>query len=238
MKTDPKGRDWERIERILLVVLTLAALSSTMFVVRREIVAQRVELPYQLRTKPEFVDEWSRVLPLSSTLSVGPSDKYHLLIVSDYECPACARFESTRPQLDSLGLTLHIIHLPLKQHRFSRASAAAAKCAEAQGRFSEMHSALFSQQDSIGLLPFTELARRAGVKDLQGFELCIHARETNAFIDSSLSAAKKLGAHATPTLILNGWRYPHPPSVSTLRVDLESVRKGRPPLGDALPHDK
>jgi hypothetical protein len=69
---------------------------------------------------------------------------------SDFECPFCARFANlqmpaVRRQLIETGLVRwRFRDYPLPNHQFSRLAAHAAQCAGEQGRFWEMHDALYA----------------------------------------------------------------------------------------------
>lgn len=222
---------WDVVERLLLAVLTLCAAFTVGLAVRREAASQRTDQLVERGNKPVYVKDWKLALTSTSVLSDKESEEAVLLLVSDYECPACAQFEVHRITLDSLPVDINVVHLPIRRHRFARSSAIAARCAEEQGRFREYHTLLFTQQDSIGLLSFVELAGRAGVGNSTRFEECQTSLVVQRFVDGSSSFAVRLGAEATPTLILNGWRYPRTPTLDVLRADLGRLRQGQPPVG-------
>jgi protein-disulfide isomerase len=127
----------------------------------------------------------------------------------DYECPFCA---AAAPEVERF-LATHATqvrfvyrHWPLAGHKFAKPAARAAECANAQGRFWEMHHQLYASHDSLGLIPFSEIAKRAGVVDLDRFAVC--ARDTTPLpaIDAGRGDARQAGAMGTPTLFVNGLR--------------------------------
>jgi protein-disulfide isomerase len=145
----------------------------------------------------------------------------------DFECPACrgffGAFEAVRVKYpDKIALVYR--HWPLSYHRFAYPSARAAECAAAQGRFAEFYSFMFSKQDSLGLIAFSDVAKRIGVADVAVFEKCIARPGTVAAIENDIAAARALQGRGTPTLVINGTMAGRLPDVNALET---LVRNGR-----------
>jgi protein-disulfide isomerase len=66
------------------------------------------------------------------------------------------------------------------------------------------HDALFASQDSLGVIPFEEFARRAGVPDLVGFSACAASSDTIPGLGADTLAARALGIRGTPTFLVPG----------------------------------
>src|SRR5690349_14404997 len=84
----------------------------------------------------------------------------------DFQCPYCARAYPTLRELqerhrDRIALVYR--HLPLGMHPYAQSAAEAAEAAGAQGKFWEMHDALFEHQAQMapGQLPL--LAQQLGL---------------------------------------------------------------------------
>jgi protein-disulfide isomerase len=129
----------------------------------------------------------------------------------DFQCPACRRFHQSvksvmnkRPGL----VQLVFVHLPLKTHPFAFQAAMGAECANAQGRFSAYADAVFSRQDLLASQPLIAFASNAGVPDLPRFERCIFESEPRTRVERGRSIADSLGFQATPTVLINGVRFP------------------------------
>jgi protein-disulfide isomerase len=81
-----------------------------------------------------------------------PSAKVWVLMASDFECPFCKRWhdESFAPLVRDYVLTKKVriafINFPMGYHINAMPAAEAAMCAAAQGKFWEMHDALFHSQ--------------------------------------------------------------------------------------------
>jgi hypothetical protein len=91
---------------------------------------------------------------LDKRMCRGPDDaKVTVVEFSDFECPYC---RMARPMLESLAPDSGSVRLcfrpfPLKAHAHSDLAAEAAYYARAQGKFWEMHDAMFDHQDALEL---------------------------------------------------------------------------------------
>src|SRR5712671_1317535 len=94
--------------------------------------------------------------------------------VSDFQCPFCKQwhdetYATLRDELVRTGkVRLAYVNFPLAQHQYAWPAAESAMCAGAQGKFWEMHDALFNTQSKWEALPapagfFDSLARAQGV---------------------------------------------------------------------------
>lgn len=123
----------------------------------------------------------------------------------DFECPYCAASLPTLAALDAArpGVVRHVFkHLPLDIHPHAAAAAIAAECAHAQGRFWEMHDALFAgaSLDEAGLTAAAEAADL----DLAAYAACRMDDAPRDRIVADLEAAVAAGVTMTPTLFANG----------------------------------
>jgi protein-disulfide isomerase len=123
------------------------------------------------------------------------------------ECPFCARYhESVVALRKEFGSDLEFVfvHSPLPQHRFAVDAARAAECAHRQGRFSEFAAVAYARQDSLGMLPWSVLAARASVPEVDEFDSCIADPSSMARVDSGRAASSRLRIQGTPTFVVNG----------------------------------
>lgn len=137
-----------------------------------------------------------------------------VLEFADWECGACAQFATltapdVKQRLVQTGqIRLRIMDVPW--HTNSWTASLAAACANDQGKFWEMHDALYNTQDRWNTLatnnplkPILEAARGAGI-DTQRLEACVEARTHQAAVQSHLREAETRGVRATPTFIIGG----------------------------------
>ena len=159
--------------------------------------------------KNRSISDWEAQVSAGRRLG---SEKAPLTIVyyGDFECSACRgftrlveAFREERPE----DLSVVFRHLPLAYHRFAYPSARAAECAANQDRFEAMYRALYNVQDSLGLLSFREIARRASVPDLGRFDHCTTDTSKVERIERDMAAAKAAQLPGTPGVIIDGMLY-------------------------------
>jgi protein-disulfide isomerase len=129
---------------------------------------------------------------------------------ADFQCPYCADAHKTLTELrGELGdqLCLVVRHLPLSHlHPFSEFAAEAAESAGAQGKFWEMHDALFDYQALLDPDELPSLAQ--GIQlDLDEFREDMTTRRFKDRVQGDAERARAEGASATPTFFINGQRY-------------------------------
>jgi protein-disulfide isomerase len=135
-----------------------------------------------------------------------------LVEFGDYECPSCGAWHPFVKELlarypDKLRLDFH--HYPLVGvHPNAMAGALAAEAAGEQGKFWEMHDALFEHQREWGESPnpkpiILNLASRIGL-DVNRFEQSLASPAVQSRILQDVSKAQDLHVEATPTFFLNG----------------------------------
>ncbi len=129
---------------------------------------------------------------------------------SDFQCPFCRQHsEETQPALDEQfvdsGEVLWIFkHFPLSIHPQAPAAGAAAECAGDQGKFWEMHAALFANQDKWGVSDpepiFKDLAAELGL-DADAFNACLADGEAADRVASDMQDGAPY-VQGTPTFIV------------------------------------
>lgn len=141
--------------------------------------------------------------------------KATLIEYGDFQCPACG---SAFPNIKELKtefkdqLTFIFRNLPLtSMHPNARAGAAAAEAAGLQGKYWEMHDLLYENQNDWGNSPsdqrlskFESYAVQIGIKDMGKFKTDMSGKNVSDKINFDMALAKKIGASATPTLLLDG----------------------------------
>lgn len=126
---------------------------------------------------------------------------------SDYQCLHCeifhrGQFAQIRKEYVDTGVA-QFIHkdLPLRIHAHAISAAMAAHCADAQGRFWDMHDALFAHQVRLGQSLYAELARQLGL-DTAKFSDCLENRIPGDGIARDAGIARKFGFNGTPSFLI------------------------------------
>ena len=118
-----------------------------------------------------------------------------MIVYGDYECPYCA---AEMPTLTEVTLVFR--HFPVvSKHPRSRRLAAAAEAAALQGRFWEMHDALYADQGHLDDPHLWQRAERLGL-DLQRFEADRRSDEVAARVDRDFRSGIAAGVMKTPTI--------------------------------------
>jgi protein-disulfide isomerase len=112
-------------------------------------------------------------------------------------------------------------------HKNAYAAARASECAGEQGRFAAFHDLIFKKQDSLGIKPYSEYAAEAGVPSVSAFDACNSKVDKVSAIETDLAMARRLGLHATPTIMVNDKRFPTNPTTDELVALIEKELKKR-----------
>lgn len=78
---------------------------------------------------------------------------------------------------------------------------------------------------------WSSYASVAGIQDTTDFAQCVSNNNTFPRIERGRDAGAEAGVHGTPTVIINGWRFPIPP-YDNLPTIIENLLAGRGPLED------
>ena len=133
---------------------------------------------------------------------------------ADFECPACAQFSTitepdVRTRLVQTGKVAYRYYdFPLSIHRNTLVASLAAACANDQGRFWEMHDALFFNQPEWSseatdnpMKFFTQYAQQMGL-DVPKWRQCVNAQTHLATIVGNRKEGERLGVSQTPTFVI------------------------------------
>ncbi|GAB4508322.1 MAG: hypothetical protein Tsb0026_06770 [Sulfuricaulis sp.] len=126
---------------------------------------------------------------------------------SDYQCLYCQDFHRQlfarlKKEYVDTGM-VQFIHkdLPLRIHAQAVPAAMAAHCASAQGKFWEMHDALFTRRGPLSQTLYPELARELKLDEAK-FNACFEGQVPSQGIGQDVSMARKLGLTGTPSFLI------------------------------------
>ena len=133
-----------------------------------------------------------------------------LLIYGDYLCPYCRRIRGVIKRLrTALGdrLTYVFRHFPNERaHPGAEFAARAAEAATLQGRFWEMHDALYDREPPLTREHVLDAAVSAGL-DMQRFARDVADPAVAERVDEDLADGRRNGVSGTPTIFVDGQRY-------------------------------
>jgi protein-disulfide isomerase len=157
----------------------------------------------------------------------GPADAAVTIVeYGDYQCPYTARaygvLEDIRARLDG-KLRLAYRHLPLSHlHPDSQRAAEAAEAAAAQGKFWQMHGALFGCQGELDPDALHEVAEGLGL-EVRRFETDLERGIHRERVLADVARAHADGASGTPTFFINGERYHGDSDAASLGAAIEKA---------------
>ena len=136
----------------------------------------------------------------------GPADaKVIVVIFADFQCPACRRSSQAVHQIASEfpgSVRFEFRNLPLRNHKNADLAAVSALAAQRQGRFWEMHDALYATRTQN---PSTidALAKEIGL-DMEQFRADMKDPELTERVKADIKFANDLGITRTPGWLFNG----------------------------------
>ena len=137
----------------------------------------------------------------------------------DFQCPFCRVAAADLRDLRSWfrdDLAVVYRQLPVPSHPFAYTAALAAECASQYGAFEKLHDIFFEQADSLGRKSWTRFALEANIRDTTEFGRCMERPSTRAAVARDTVAAAALGAHGTPTFLINDLMVSGNPGLVTL----------------------
>jgi protein-disulfide isomerase len=127
-----------------------------------------------------------------------------ILEYADFECPFCASLEV---RLKERPMRVAFRHFPVKSsHPRAWAAACAAEAAALQGRFWEMHDALFADQGRLEDPHLWERARELGL-DLGRFDADRRGEAVSVRVKRDFRSGVRAGVVTTPALFAAGRHY-------------------------------
>ncbi len=142
--------------------------------------------------------------------SISGPDAVTVLIYGDYLCPYCRRIRGVLERLrKALGERMAYIfrHFPNERaHPGAEFAAEAAEAAGRQGRFWEMHDALYGREPPLDRKHVLEVARAIGL-DMEQFDRDMADPGLRRPIDEDLADGRRNGVTGTPTIFIDDQLY-------------------------------
>jgi len=133
-----------------------------------------------------------------------------LVEYGDYECPYCGDAHSLVTSIiRNMGSTLLFVfrNMPFNEvHPYAQFAAEAAEAAAAQGKFWDMHDAIYEHQSEFGSALVNKLARRLGL-DMPRFDADMQTRQFRMRVKNDFMGGMRSGVASTPAFFINGKRY-------------------------------
>jgi protein-disulfide isomerase len=124
-----------------------------------------------------------------------------LFLYADFECPFCALLHA---RVAGRALRVAFRHFPVRsKHPRAWPAACAAEAAALQGRFWEMHDALFGDQARLEDPHLWDRAERLGL-DVARFDADRRSEQVLARVRGDFEGGVRGGVVTTPTAVLDG----------------------------------
>lgn len=137
----------------------------------------------------------------------GPANaKVTIVEFSDFQCPFCKRGADTMEQILKAypkDVKVAFKQLPLPMHPQAKPASQAALAAGKQGKFWEMHDALFKNQGELAPAFYEAKAKELGL-NVDKFKADMESAEIKKHVEDDMAQAEKLGVQATPGFYVNG----------------------------------
>ncbi|HEY3601756.1 MAG TPA: thioredoxin domain-containing protein [Chthoniobacterales bacterium] len=124
----------------------------------------------------------------------------------DFECPFSSGMSPTLQAVEKkYGDKVRVVcrQYPLSSHPNAQKAAEASLCAQDQGKFWEMHDAMFADQKKLGVEQLKATAASLGL-NTDNFNKCIDSGEKHAIIQADLKEGQAAGVSGTPAIFVNG----------------------------------
>ena len=128
----------------------------------------------------------------------------------DYQCPYCgAAYPVLKELMKEFGSQIKFVfrNFPLSEmHEYARAAALAAEAANLQGKFWEMHDAIYENQEDLNEAFLLELAEKLKL-DIPKFTKDIESTELADRVDADFESGVVSGVNGTPSFYVNGKKF-------------------------------
>jgi protein-disulfide isomerase len=149
---------------------------------------------------------------------IGPADQTQgneqaaikLVEYGDYQCPHCGTAYPIIKEIQStFGDQILFVfrNFPLQEsHRYANIAAQAAEAAGKQGKFWEMHDAIFENQQQLNEEFIEHLAEKLGL-DMEEFEEDLNSEEISTKVEDDFESGVRSGVNGTPSFFINGEKF-------------------------------
>jgi protein-disulfide isomerase len=167
-------------------------------------------------------------IPVAGSPVTGPADASITIVeFSDFQCPYCIQ---AVPELEALlkvypkQVKLIFKQFPLEIHSDAYRAATAALAAQKQGKFWEMHYALFGHHQDLSLDAILKITRELKLDEAR-LRSDMDSKEIREIVSKDLQDGNKAGVEGTPTIFINGQRYNGRIEVANLRPVIDGELK-------------
>jgi len=159
--------------------------------------------------QPKLLED-AVTIPTAGSPFKGPADAAVTLVeFSDFQCPYCSlAVGKLNAVLAAYPGKVKLIfkQFPLDTHSQAALAAAAAIAAHHQGKFWQMHDAMFEHRKDLSFDNIRTLAQNIGL-DMKRFDADLPSEEVKKTVVKDMEDGDKAGVEGTPSVYINGKKY-------------------------------
>ena len=165
--------------------------------------------PLMHPARPKLLED-PVAIPVAGAPVRGPQDaRVTLVEFSDFQCPYCAQAViKLNAVLKAYPNDVKLIfkQYPLDIHSQAALAAAAALAAHRQGKFWQLHDAMFADRTHLSRQTILAMAGKAGL-DIDRFQQDWDSRAIKQALAREQAEGDQIGVEATPTIFIDGQKY-------------------------------
>ena len=185
--------------------------------------------PLMHRATPKLLED-PVAIPVAGDPVLGPPNaRVTVVEFSDFQCPYCA---VAVVQLNAVlkaypnDVKLIFKQYPLEMHSQAALAAAAALAAQRQGKFWQLHDAMYADRTHLSRQNILAMAEKIGL-DVKRFQQDWDSPSVKQALAKEQKEGDDLAVNGTPTIFIDGQRYNGDLALDALRpiIDKEIKRK-------------
>jgi len=189
---------------------------------------QAVEAAKNSKWGPPKTLEAAVKIPITGAPVTGAADAPLTIVeFSDFQCPYCAAaVPQIRAILKAYSSQIKLIfkQFPLEEHPQADLAATAAVAAQKQGKFWQMHDALFAHSDDLSRKSILSLAKDIGL-NTDKLEADMDTTEVRQTVQRDVQDGTNADVQGTPTIFIDGQRYNGAITLDALKPILDAELK-------------
>ena len=183
--------------------------------------------PLMHRAKPKLLED-PVAIPVDGAPVMGPKDaRVTLVEFSDFQCPYCAvAVVKLNAVLKAYPNDVKLIfkQFPLEMHSQAALAAAAALAAHRQGKFWQLHDAMYADRTHLSRQNILAMAGTVGL-DVKRFQQDWDSPAIKQAVTREQAEGEKIGVDATPTVYIDGQKYNGDLALDAIRPIIEKEIK-------------
>ena len=183
--------------------------------------------PLMHRATPKLLED-PVAIPVDGAPMLGPKDaRVTLVEFSDFQCPYCA---VAVVKLNAIlkaypnDVKLYFKQFPLEMHSQAALAAEAALAAQRQGKFWQLHDAMYADRTHLSRQTILAMAGTVGL-DVKRFQQDWDSPAIKQAVAREQADGEKIGVDATPTVFIDGQRYNGELNLEAIRPIIEKEIK-------------